>query len=59
MTISSSTRGGMFLLLAPIVTIYYSVAILIAIFLFRLPEDNCNATPGDGPGCVAGSLEYA
>ncbi len=32
-------RGGTLLLLAPLVTIYYSLAIAMAIFLLRLPED--------------------
>lgn len=45
MTVSSAIRGGALLLLAPLVTIYYSLAILIAIFLFRLPEEALQRYP--------------
>jgi 1-acyl-sn-glycerol-3-phosphate acyltransferase len=45
MTFSSFVRGGMLLLLAPLVTIYYSLVIVIAIFLFRLPEDKLQRYP--------------
>ncbi len=45
MTVSSCIRGGALLLLAPLVTIYYSLAILIAIFLFRLPEEPLQRYP--------------
>ncbi|MBU0663680.1 MAG: 1-acyl-sn-glycerol-3-phosphate acyltransferase [Proteobacteria bacterium] len=45
MTASSFIRGGALLLVAPIVTICYSLAILIAIFLFRLPEDKLQRYP--------------
>ncbi|MFH2124293.1 MAG: lysophospholipid acyltransferase family protein [Pseudomonadota bacterium] len=45
MTPFSFIRGGALLLLAPLITIYYSLAILIAIFLFRLPEDKLQHYP--------------
>lgn len=45
MTVSSCIRGGALLLLAPLVTIYYSLAIIIAVFLFRLPEEALQRYP--------------
>lgn len=45
MTVSSCIRGSALLLLAPLVTIYYSLAIVIAIFLFRLPEERLQRYP--------------
>ncbi len=45
MTITAFIRGGTLLLLAPLVTICYSLAIAIAIFLFRLPEDTLQRYP--------------
>ena len=45
MTVSSFIRGGTLLFLAPFVTIYYSVVILVAIFLFHLPEDKLQRYP--------------
>jgi 1-acyl-sn-glycerol-3-phosphate acyltransferase len=45
MTASSFIRGGTLLFLAPFVTIYYSLVIVIAILLFRLPEDKLQRYP--------------
>ncbi|MCX5869640.1 MAG: lysophospholipid acyltransferase family protein [Deltaproteobacteria bacterium] len=45
MTASSFIRGGTLLLLSPLMTIYYSLVIVIAIFLFRLPEDKLQRYP--------------
>ena len=45
MTLASFFRGGVVLLLAPFLTIYYSLAILIAIFLFRVDEDKLQSIP--------------
>lgn len=45
MTASSFIRGGTLMLLSPFVTIYYSLVIAIAIFLFRLPEDKLQRYP--------------
>jgi 1-acyl-sn-glycerol-3-phosphate acyltransferase len=45
MTVSSFIRGGTLLFLAPFVTIYYSVVILVAMFLFHLPEDKLQRYP--------------
>ena len=45
MTAAALIRGGALLLLAPLVTIYYSLTIAIAIFLLRLPEDKLQHYP--------------
>lgn len=45
MTAAAFIRGGFLLLLAPFVTIYYSLVIAIAIFLLRLPEDKLQRYP--------------
>jgi 1-acyl-sn-glycerol-3-phosphate acyltransferase len=45
MTASSFFRGGATLLLAPAITIYYSLAILVAIFILRVDEDTLQNLP--------------
>jgi len=45
MTASSFFRGGALLLLAPAITIYYSLAILVAIFILRVDEDTLQNLP--------------
>ena len=45
MTTTALIRGGTLLLLAPLVTIYYSLAIAMAICLFRLPEETLQRYP--------------
>lgn len=45
MTASSFFRGGALLLLAPLLTICYSLAILLAIFLFRVDEKGLQRLP--------------
>jgi len=45
MTATSFFRGGALMLLAPLVTIYYSLAILVAIFIRRMDEDTLQNYP--------------
>jgi 1-acyl-sn-glycerol-3-phosphate acyltransferase len=45
MTAATFIRGGSLLLLAPFVTMYYSLAMTIAIFLLHLPEDKLQRYP--------------
>jgi 1-acyl-sn-glycerol-3-phosphate acyltransferase len=45
MTVTSFFRGGATLLLAPVLTIYYSLAILAAIFILRVDEDTLQNLP--------------
>lgn len=45
MTIPSFVRGTTLLFLAPFMTIYYSLVILVAIFLFHLPENRLQRYP--------------
>ncbi|MBW6519765.1 MAG: 1-acyl-sn-glycerol-3-phosphate acyltransferase [Desulfoarculaceae bacterium] len=45
MTAAAFIRGGILLFLAPLVTMYYSLAIAGAIFLLRLPEDKLQRYP--------------